>query len=88
MTDDMADRLGYAYGYLENEIDAADRNRDGMTAAHPDVPIWQALAALVEEVGEVARALHDDEGDARVRAELIQVATVAILWAARPDCTR
>lgn len=36
------------------------------------------LAALVEEVGEVAKALLEGEGRERVRAEAIQVANVAL----------
>jgi NTP pyrophosphatase (non-canonical NTP hydrolase) len=45
------------------------------------------LAALVEEVGEVAHELtYDQEGNpeeraARLRAELIDVANVAVTWA-------
>lgn len=39
------------------------------------------LAVLTEEVGEVARAICDDEGEVRLRAELIQVAAVAVAWA-------
>lgn len=36
------------------------------------------LAALMEEVGELARAMLDNEGRERVRAEAIQVACVAV----------
>ncbi len=36
------------------------------------------LAALVEEVGELARAYLDNEGSSRVRAEAIQVACMAV----------
>lgn len=50
------------------------------TAAHPDCPDEKRLQALVEEVGEVARALHDEEGADRLREELIQVAAVAVAW--------
>jgi NTP pyrophosphatase (non-canonical NTP hydrolase) len=42
-------------------------------------PIW--LPVLVEEVGEVARALCDGETPERVREELIQVAAMAQAWA-------
>lgn len=41
----------------------------------------EKLAVLVEEVGEVARALLEREGPERLRAELIQVAAVAVAWA-------
>ena len=50
------------------------------TAAHADCPDAKRLSALVEEVGEVARALHDEEGADRLREELIQVAAVAVAW--------
>ena len=50
------------------------------TAAHPECPDEKRLSALVEEVGEVARALHDGESPERLREELIQVAAVAVAW--------
>jgi|HubBroStandDraft_6_1064221.scaffolds.fasta_scaffold506625_2 hypothetical protein len=37
------------------------------------------LAALAEELGEVARCVHDGEGD--LHGELIQLAGVALAWA-------
>ena len=37
----------------------------------------ERLAVLVEEVGEVARAMNDGKG---LREELIQVAAVAVAW--------
>lgn len=46
-------------------------------ASRPDCPDELRLAALVEEVGEVARAYHDG-GD--IRTELVQVAAVAVAW--------
>ena len=42
-------------------------------------PLW--LPVLVEEVGEVARALCDREAAVRVREELVQVAAMALAWA-------
>ena len=36
------------------------------------------LRVLVEEVGEVARALEED--DSQLRVELVQVAAVAVAW--------
>lgn len=38
------------------------------------------LRILVEEVGEVAKALNDREPVEDLRAELVQVAAVAIAW--------
>jgi hypothetical protein len=49
------------------------------TAACPDCPDVLRLAALVEEVGEVARALHDGDFE-NLREELVQVAAVAVAW--------
>lgn len=55
-------------------------------------PLWAGqtraanLAVLVEEVGEVASALTYDRGDAdNLKAELIQVATMALAWRASLD---
>lgn len=47
-------------------------------ASDPDCPDVLRLAALVEEVGEVARAVHDGGNPLE---ELIQVAGVATAWA-------
>jgi NTP pyrophosphatase (non-canonical NTP hydrolase) len=48
----------------------------------PNMPILTKLAALVEEVGEVGRALTYDgnEGKDHLVKELIQVANVALTW--------
>ena len=48
-------------------------------ASVPECPDSLRLAALVEEVGEVARALHEGEQE-NLRAELVQVAAVAVAW--------
>ncbi len=38
------------------------------------------LAVLTEEVGEVGRAICEEQGDAHLLEELIQVAAVALRW--------
>lgn len=38
------------------------------------------VGVLAEEVGEVARAVLDQEGEERTARELIQVAAVAVAW--------
>ncbi len=48
------------------------------TPADPEMSDTAFLAVLVEEVGEVARAINDAEGVARLRDELIQVAAVCV----------
>ena len=49
-------------------------------ASEPLCPDVLRLAALMEEVGEVARAVHDGPAGGDLRAELIQVAAVAVGW--------
>lgn len=52
----------------------------GWVASKLDCPPVLRLAALMEEVGEVARAVHDGESDERMIEELVQVAAVAVAW--------
>lgn len=54
----------------------------GGSILRPDTPTLTKLAALVEEVGEVARLLTYDGAGTRDRlyAELKQVAAVAVTW--------
>jgi len=47
----------------------------------PTVTSGHKLSVLTEEVGEVARALNDNEPKENLKAELIQVAAVAVAWA-------
>lgn len=39
------------------------------------------LGVLIEEVGEVGKAVHEEEGDEALYIELVQVAAVASAWA-------
>jgi NTP pyrophosphatase (non-canonical NTP hydrolase) len=48
---------------------------------HPATDNGYKLAVLTEEVGEVARAIIEDESAVNLREELIQVAAVAVAWA-------
>lgn len=50
------------------------------TCSDVELDELERFAILVEEIGEVARALNDDQGRARLRAELVQVAAVAVAW--------
>ena len=49
------------------------------TCADDTLSAGQKLAILVEEVGEVARAICDRDPE-HMREELIQVAAVAVAW--------
>lgn len=70
------------------EYDRAAAKHAGITPRHPSMSDTHRAAILIEEVGDVARALTPDvttptghAGD--LRAELVQVATMALAWAAR-----
>ena len=43
------------------------------------------FTALVEEVGEIARAINDNEGGARIYKECVQVASMALRFALEGD---
>lgn len=51
------------------------------TAADNALTYGQKLAILVEEVGEVARGMNETVVASELKAELIQVAAVAVAWA-------
>lgn len=69
---------------IDNEFAAAHAKHAGKTPRSWRVGDATSLVVLVEEVGEVARAMTYDEGNADdLAAELIQVATMAAAWAER-----
>ncbi len=53
------------------------------TCADKEMSDGDCMLVLMEEVGEVARAVLDKEGKGALREELIQVAAVAVSWAER-----
>ena len=69
----------------QEELCSAGRFRS--TCASREMPAGDKLAVLMEEVGEVARAMSEASGAANdkhgvhLREELIQVAAVATAWA-------
>lgn len=58
------------------------------TCASQQLKDGQKLAVLVEEVGEVAKAINESSGSDSLRNELIQVAAVAIAWVESIDQAR
>lgn len=58
---------------------------NGGSIFDPNMPTAQKLAALVEEAGEVARAMtyDGDKGTEHLIEELVQLGNVALTWA---DC--
>lgn len=69
---------------IDFEFDRAYKKHHGRTPRSRQVSDGESLAILVEEVGEVARAMTYDEGDVnQLATELIQVATMAAAWAER-----
>lgn len=62
---------------------AVDKHTFDRTPASLTISDASKLVILVEEVGEMARALTYDEGDREeLKKELIQTATMALMWAA------
>ena len=71
---------------VQAEWERANRKHNGNTPAKPSMPDMDRAAILLEEVGEVARALTPDAdtptGHAgNLRDELVQVAAMAVAWA-------
>jgi NTP pyrophosphatase (non-canonical NTP hydrolase) len=56
-----------------------DAERLRQDARHPEWYEGKALAVLVEEVGEVAKALNEMDKVELIR-ELVQVAAVSVRW--------
>jgi len=54
-----------------------ERERQIELHPHPLKSYFKALTVLVEEVGEVATAIDNDD-DENLKAELVQVAAVAV----------
>lgn len=82
----MDDLLG-ALGEVANEAIRAHLKHGTESLLDPDCSHTEGrktkLGLLMEEVGEVARCLtYDEEDSVRLREELIQVANVALSWAA------
>lgn len=68
----------------QRQLKLRAQGRFGATAS--DMTDAEALAVLVEEVGEVARAILEKQGlandthDKNLRKELVQVAAVCVAW--------
>lgn len=69
------------FGLLDLARRRQQAKHGNQTPANPMMdPHWK-LTVLVEEVGEVARALQDSQDDPdHLAAELIDVAAVALAW--------
>lgn len=69
---------------INNEFIRGFNKHNGRTPRSHAVTDEQALVILVEEVGEVARAMTYDEADIdNLADELVQVAAMAAAWADR-----
>lgn len=68
---------------IDEYLAAAIKHGVERTPAWPGMRYGDKLAILVEEVGEVCRALtYDDADEDNLKAELLQVATMALAWRA------
>lgn len=66
---------------IRDERASQETQRKGLPLASDPKLSWPLkLSALMEEVGEVARALNDDEPPLRLQYELVQVAAVCHAW--------
>jgi len=74
-------KRGDVYVLVDEERDRQETIRAALPRASDPGLDWPLkLAALVEEVGEVARAINDNLTGNQLRAELVQVAAVACAW--------
>jgi hypothetical protein len=71
-----------AFLALVEELDRQIRLKDAGKFKHlcSEMRPMEALSCLVEEVGEVARALNDNSPDSHLEEELIQTASVCLSW--------
>ncbi|MBL7619176.1 hypothetical protein I7331_08000 [Frankia sp. AgB1.8] len=65
---------------VEAEAARAYRKHGERSILNPAMPDAVRLPVLVEEVGEVAKAMLENADPADLRAELIQVAAIALTW--------
>jgi len=65
-----------------------ESGKHDMSCAHPLKRNCERLGVLMEEVGEVARAINDGEPTGNLRAELVQVAAVCVSWVEAIDGER
>jgi hypothetical protein len=66
---------------VEAEVARAHAKHGDRSILNPAMPDAVRLPVLVEEVGEVAKAMLEDATATELQAELIQVAAVALTWA-------
>lgn len=70
----------WAVAEQSHALDLKQRGKLRWVADDDDCPDTMRLAALLEEAGEVGRAVHDGDQD-NLRTELVQLAGVALAWA-------
>jgi len=78
--------LGAVDAEIDRQVSLAQEGRFRYACSDPEMPRGAKLAALVEEVGEVARALMELENHVSdlhgvdLQKELVQVAAIACAW--------
>ena len=72
---------------VANELTSAVKKHGfAQTPMNPEMYYEAKLVILVEEIGEVARAItYDEHDDKKLKEELIQVAAMALAWAGSLD---
>lgn len=72
------DVLGDVWEERQRQQELLEIKKIPWDTSDPVIPTAMKLSVLVEEVGEVARAILEESN---LREELIQVAAVAVAWA-------
>lgn len=71
------------YADIFHERQRQDRLKEQGRFTHTcadDIPDGDKMIILAEELGEVARAIHDNEGVDQLYNELVQIAAIAMAW--------
>lgn len=76
----------HRFGFFEEDLRdemlrAIEKHGKQQTPINSGMPSREKLVILVEEIGEVARAMTYDEGsNSGLKSELLQVAAMAGMW--------
>lgn len=85
ITPEYGNAVAQVLGECVRQIKLKDEGRFTFTCADPEMTHPERLAVLVEEVGEVARAILEGADRSNLRTELIQAAAVCVSWVVAID---
>lgn len=67
------------FGFITRERARQQLLHPGKTLDIPTMPDEQRITIMIEEIGEVARAMQDGDRE-QVFNEVVQVATLSVAW--------